>query len=98
MKTLLPLIAAALIAGAGPGLAQGANSDAGGQSPPKASAPAESSHAPGHDVQTGHPESGEIQRTAPHAGSGQTKTQAETAGGAATPRLDSTSGSGAVRQ
>lgn len=60
------------------------------QSPPPAeqSAPSNSSHAPGHDVQTGTPSSGEIQNTQPHAGSGQTKSQAETMGGASTPRLD----------
>jgi len=58
------------------------------QPPAQQSAPSNSSHAPGHDAQTGKPESGEIQKTQPHAGSGQTKSQAETTGGAATKRLD----------
>ena len=58
------------------------------QPPAQQSAPSDSPQASGHDAQTGKPESGEIQKTQPHAGSGQTKSQAETMGGASTPRLD----------
>jgi hypothetical protein len=58
------------------------------QPPAQQSAPSDSSHAPGHDAQTGKPSSGEVQNTQPYAGSGQTRSQAETMGGAATERLD----------
>lgn len=51
----LSIIAAVLLATTGVALAQG---DA-KQPPAKQSAPSESSHAPGHDAQTGKPETGE---------------------------------------
>lgn len=85
-RQFLPIVAAATIAAGGAALAQ--DKALSGQPPAKQSAPSESSHASGHDVQTGKPETGEIQNNAPHAGSGQTRSQAETMGGASTPRLD----------
>lgn len=51
---LHPIIAAALLASSGVALAQ-----TDGKRQPPTTAPAESSHAPGHDAQTGKPESGE---------------------------------------
>ena len=90
MRTLLFVSAVAFSMLAAGGLASAQEKGLSGTSQPPAqqSAPSDSSHAPGHDAQTGKPESGEIQKTQPHAGSGQTKSQAETAGGAATKRFD----------
>lgn len=87
-RPLLSIVAAAVIVAGGAALAQ--DKPVSGEQPPPAqqSAPADSSHASGHDVQTGKPESGEVQNNEPHAGSGQTKREAETTGGASTPRLD----------
>lgn len=76
------------VVAAGPALAQAEGPSGAGQPPAQQSAPSNSSHAPGHDVQTGKPESGEVRNTQPHAGSGQTKSEAETMGGASTQRLD----------
>lgn len=78
------IVAMALV-GASPVVAQNA-SDA--PPPAKQSAPADASHSSGHDVQTGKPETGEIEKNEPHAGTGQAKKDAETTGGASTERLD----------
>lgn len=90
MRTPLFVSAAAFSILAAGGLAPAQDKAPSGTSQPPAqqTAPSDSSHAPGHDVQTGKPESGEIQKTQPQAGSGQTKSEAETRGGAATERLD----------
>jgi hypothetical protein len=78
-------IVSMLFAGASPVVAQDATST---PPPAKQSAPADASHSSGHDVQTGQPETGEIEKNEPRAGSGQTKKDAETTGGASTERLD----------
>ena len=55
------LAAASLVIAAGSASAQ--TRDAGSQPVPKQSAPAESPHASGHDVQTGQPQSAEKEKT-----------------------------------
>lgn len=80
--------AIALLAAVGLASAQDKGAPSATQPPAQQTAPSDSSHAAGHDAQTGKPETGEIQKTQPHAGSGQTKSEAETSGGAATQRLD----------
>jgi len=77
----LALVAAAVIAGPSFVLAQQKDGNTMGNQPQqKQSAPAENSHASGHDVQSGQPQSGEIEQTAPHADRG----APETTGGSAT--------------
>ena len=84
-KVLIAALPIIMLAAGGAARAQ----DSGVSQPPaKQSAPSDSSHASGHDVQTGKPETGEIRNTEPRAGSGQSKSEAETTGGAATQRLD----------
>jgi hypothetical protein len=80
--------ALSVLAAGGLASAQENGSSGTSQRPVQQSAPSDSSHAPGHDAQTGKPESGEIQNTQPYAGTGQTRSQAETMGGATTERLD----------
>jgi hypothetical protein len=80
-RSLSVALAAALLAGSSPVLAQQADSNTMGHQPQqKQSAPAENSHASGHDVQSGQPQTGEIDKTAPQAKNG----KAETTGGPAT--------------
>jgi hypothetical protein len=76
------------ILAAGPVLAQDKGLSGTSQPPARQSAPSDSSHAAGHDAQTGRPETGEVQNTQPQAGTGQTKGEAETMGGASAERLD----------
>jgi hypothetical protein len=78
---LVATIAAAVIAGPSSVLAQQKDGNTMGNQPQqKQSAPAEASHASGHDVQSGQPQTGEIEQTAPHAN----RNKPETTGGPAT--------------
>lgn len=77
----------ALITSAGSALAQETKGAAEGP-PPAQSAPAQSSHASGHDAQTGKPETGELQNTAPQTTGRGDKAKIDNGGGAATQRLD----------
>jgi hypothetical protein len=75
------LFASAVLAGPSSVLAQQPDGNTMGNQPQqKQSAPAENSHASGHDVQSGQPQTGEIDKTAPHANRG----GSETTGGPAT--------------
>jgi hypothetical protein len=75
----LALVTAAVI-GLVPSAFAQQNDTMGNQPQQKQSAPAENSDASGHDVQSGQPQTGEIEKTAPHAAG----SKPETTGGPAT--------------